>query len=107
MNDRERVFSWRSHSLSREPEGRPQNLIFFTMAGFLYLISMYAFVARGTVAPVPPLLGTVFALIGIAESLPATRQRTAFRLRLLTVLSAGIIAAVLLIGLLGGPQWLM
>lgn len=68
---------------------------------------MYAWVARGTVTPVPPLLGTVFVLIGIAESLPATRQRIAFRLRLLTALFAGTIAAVLLIGLLGGPQWLM
>ncbi|ERH09259.1 MAG: hypothetical protein J07HX64_01012 [halophilic archaeon J07HX64] len=76
------------------------------MAGLLYLVSVYAW-TRGTVLLFQPLLGTVFALTGVAESLPAARQQTAFRIRLLGVLLGGTVTAVLFVGLLGGPQVLL
>jgi hypothetical protein len=75
------------------------------MAGLLYLVSVYAW-TRGTILLAQPLLGTVFALAGVAESLPATRQQTAVRVRLLGVLLAGTATVVWVVGLLGGPQLL-
>lgn len=53
-----------------------------------------------------PFLGTVFVLAGVAESLPATRQQTAVRLRLLGLLLAGTATVVWVVELLGGPQLL-
>jgi len=106
MTSGETIFSRYTHSLSREPDGKPENLLFLGMAGFLYLVSVYTWVSPGTVTTAPLLLGTVFALAGVAESLPATRRQTAVRLRLLGVLLAGTATVVWVVGLLGEPQLL-
>jgi hypothetical protein len=105
MSSGETIFSRHTRSLSREPDGRPENLVFLGMAGLLYLVTVYTW-TRGTSLLAQPLLGTVFALAGVAESLPATRQQTAVRLRLLGVLLAGTATVVWVVGLLGGSQLL-
>jgi hypothetical protein len=105
MSSGETIFSRHTRSLSREPDGRPQNLVFFGMAGLMYLVTVYAW-TRGTSLLAQPFLGTVFVLAGVAESLPATRQQTAVRLRLLGLLLAGTATVVWVVELLGGPQLL-
>ena len=104
MVNREHALSWRR--LSREPDGQPVNLLWFGGAGALLLLSVYSRVTAGTISPFVPLLGVALAFSGVAESLPATRQQTATRLRLLALLFFLVITAVSLVGLLGGPQLL-
>jgi hypothetical protein len=106
MTSAESVFSQYTRSLSREPGGRPQNLIFLCGAGLLYLVSVYGW-TRGTILLAQPLFGTTLALSGVAESLPTARQQTAFWLRLLGVLLAGAVTVVGVVGLVGGPQLLV
>ena len=99
MNKEENLVSRYSSRLTREPDGRPSNLSFLAGAGCLYLLSVFAYLT-GDFMSALPLLGTVFALIGIAESLPARRQQTAFGVRLLSVL----LVVVWVVGLIAGPQ---
>ncbi|ERH09262.1 MAG: hypothetical protein J07HX64_01015 [halophilic archaeon J07HX64] len=94
-----------NRQLSCEPDGRPGNLIALGGAGLLYLASAYVW-THGIILLIQPLLATVFALYGVAESLPATRRQTAFRLRILGVLLAGVSMVVGVVELLGGPQLL-
>jgi hypothetical protein len=89
--------------LSRAPDGRPQNLIWFGSAAVFYALAAYSLLTASTVTPFTPLIATGFALNGAAESLPAERQQAAYWTRLLaTALMLGLFV-LLLVGLLGGP----
>ncbi len=104
MNNRE-ALPWRR--LSRDPDGQPTNLLWLGGAGALLLLSVYSWVTAGTLTPFVPLLGAGFTLVGVAESLPATRRQTATRLRLVAILLQFAVVAGGLVGLLGGPQLLV
>ncbi len=71
--------------LSREPDGQPQNLVWFGAAGLFWALSAYFLVANGSVSVVTPLIGIPFALNGVAESLPVAHTRVAYLLRVVAI----------------------
>lgn len=101
-----RFISLINKTVFSEPEGRPISLFYFAIA--LLFLSMYVYIAwilsSEDSIVFPLLMGTGFALQGIAESRPESRRRTAGVLRLAAILVylCGLVATVLVPGLLFG-----
>ncbi len=85
MSDKQRLSTRVFGDLSREPDGRPQSLVWFGAAGLFWLLSAYFLIANGGVSVVTPLIGVPFALNGVAESLPVARTRIASLLRVVAI----------------------
>jgi hypothetical protein len=84
--------------LSRESDGRPLNLVWFGGVALMGLLFVYGLVVHGTVVGIGPALAVLFALNGVAESLPAERRRVAFGTRLLALAYTAVLIAVTLTG---------
>jgi hypothetical protein len=93
--------------LSREPDGRPQNLIWFGTAALFYALAAYDFVTTSSITLFSPLIATGFAVGGAAESLPAERRRAVYWTRALSIVVMLGLFVLLLVGLLGGPELLV
>lgn len=89
--------------LSRDPDGRPQNLVWFGTAAVFYALFAYNLLTTSTVTLFTPLIATGFALNGAAESLPAGRQQATYLIRVLAIALMIGLFVLLLVGLLGGP----
>jgi|GEM_PF-5878988 len=93
-------------SLDNEPQGRPMNLIWLGGAGAICLQAIVFFIRDGHFALSSVLFITMFGILGIAESLPPSRQRVTFSLRILGIAMAVIVILLSMVGLFGGPNLL-
>lgn len=88
------------------PQGYPENFVYIGGACLFYLLSIYYLIIFGSVGLFGPLMGTVFALYGIAESLPSNRRQVAYWLRVFGVALASLALVLIVVDLLGGPPLL-
>lgn len=86
MSDEQGPFARVFGDISREPDGRPQNLVWFGAAGLFWVLSVYFLTVDGYVSVVTPLIGVPFALNGVAESLSGARVRVAYLLRVVAIM---------------------
>ena len=93
-------------SLDNDPRGRPLNLIWLGGAGVVCLQAIVYFVRDGHFTFFSLLFATFFAILGIAESLPPSRQRLTFNLRILGIAMAILVIVLSMVGLFGGPKLL-
>jgi len=92
--------------LSREPDGRPQNLVWLGTAVLFYALAAWELLTSAGLTLFTPLIGTGFALNGVAESLSPERERATYWTRILAIgLMLGLFG-LFLVGLLGGPELL-
>ncbi|ERH10415.1 MAG: hypothetical protein J07HX64_02189 [halophilic archaeon J07HX64] len=87
MSDKQGLSTRVFGDLSREPDGRPQSLVWFVVAGLFWVWSAYSLVATGRLSVLILLIGVSFALNGVAESLPVARTRVAYLLRVAAIVS--------------------
>lgn len=106
MGDRPSVLDRVVGDLSRDPDGRPQNLLWLGSAGLFALLTAVGLAVDGTVDLFALLVAVVFGLGGLAESLPADRGRLVYRVRLLTVVVGAVVVVLGLVDVLGGPDLL-
>lgn len=104
MSDRQSFATRFFGDLSRDPDGRPQNLVWFGTAALFYALAAYSLLAGSGLRLFTPLIATGFALNGLAESLPAQRQQATYWTRVLAIAVMVGLFVLLLVGLLGGPQ---
>jgi hypothetical protein len=71
VSDKQRLSTRVFGDLSREPDGRPQSLVWFGAAGLFWLLSAYFLIANGGVSVVTPL--------------PVARTRVAYLLRVVAI----------------------
>jgi hypothetical protein len=90
--------------LSREPDGRPQNLVWLGTAVLFYALAAYNVLTSSGVVPFTPLIGTGFALNGVAESLSPERQRVTYWTRIVAIAFMIGLFALLVVGIAGGPE---
>lgn len=106
MSDRRSALDYVVGDLSRDPDGRPQNLLWLGSAGLFLSMTAVEVVADGTVTPFFLLVAVVFGLGGVAESLPADRPRLVYRVRVLAVVVGAVVVVLGLVDILGGPNLL-
>jgi len=106
MSDGRSALDYIVGDLSRDPDGRPQNLLWLGSAGLFLSMAAVEVVADGTVTPFVLLLAVVFGLGGVAESLPVDRPRLVYRVRVLAVVVGAVVFALALVEIFGGPNLL-